>query len=123
MALQSSGGMRREIVKAWLRHCEERSDKAIQSRAWMVARAQRQMDAAGFGLGINGAMMLVALGIMVFGFMLVGRRISRPIRTLTHAMQKLAHRDYKIELAGAERGDEIGEMSRAVAFVGSLRTA
>jgi HAMP domain-containing protein len=82
----------------------------------MVARAQRQMDAARWGLVINRAMMLVALGITAFGFVLVGRRVSRPIRTLTLAMQKLAHRDYAIELAGADRGDEIGEMSRAVAF-------
>jgi methyl-accepting chemotaxis protein len=91
-------------------------DVANAALAEMVARAQRQMDAAGLRLGINGVMMLVALAITVFGFALVSRRVSQPIRTLTLAMQKLAHRDYKIELAGAERGDEIGEMSRAVAF-------
>jgi methyl-accepting chemotaxis protein len=91
-------------------------DVANAALAEMVARAQRQMDVARWGLVINGAMMLVALGITAFGFVLVGRRVSRPIRTLTLAMQKLAHRDYAIELAGADRGDEIGEMSRAVAF-------
>jgi methyl-accepting chemotaxis protein len=91
-------------------------DVANAALAEMVARARRQMDAARWGLVINGAMMLVALGITAFGFVLVGRRVSRPIRTLTLAMQKLAHRDYAIELAGADRGDEIGEMSRAVAF-------
>ncbi|MGY8667375.1 methyl-accepting chemotaxis protein [Bradyrhizobium sp. UFLA05-109] len=82
--------------------------------AEMVARAGQQMSSAKWSLVFNGAMMLVALAITVFGFILVNRRVSVPIRKLTQAMQRLAERDYAIELAGIERGDEIGEMSRAV---------
>ncbi|SFO59549.1 Methyl-accepting chemotaxis protein [Bradyrhizobium sp. Ghvi] len=82
--------------------------------AEMVSRAGQQMTSARWSLVFNGAMMLVALAITVFGFILVNRRVSTPIRKLTHAMQKLAERDYAIELAGIERGDEIGDMSRAV---------
>lgn len=83
--------------------------------AEMVARAGQQMISAKWSLALNGAMMLVALAITVFGFILVRRRVSAPIRQMTQAMRSLAERDYAIELAGIERGDEIGEMSRAVA--------
>ena len=82
--------------------------------AEMVARAGQQMTAAKWSLAFNGAMMLVALTITVFGFILVHRRVSTPIRKLTQAMRSLAERDYEIELASVERGDEIGDMSRAV---------
>ena len=80
----------------------------------MVSRAGQQMISAKWSLAFNGAMMLIALAITLFGFILVNRRVSTPIRKLTQAMRKLAERDYAIELAGIERGDEIGEMSRAV---------
>ena len=82
--------------------------------AEMVARAGQQMTSATWSLALNGGMMLVALAITLFGFILVNRRVSAPIRKLTQAMRSLAERDYAIELAGIERGDEIGEMSRAV---------
>lgn len=82
--------------------------------AEMVSRAGRQMTTATWSLALNGGMMLVALAITLFGFILVSRRVSAPIRKLTQAMRSLAERDYGIELAGIERGDEIGEMSRAV---------
>ncbi|MET3912907.1 methyl-accepting chemotaxis protein [Bradyrhizobium sp. S3.3.6] len=82
--------------------------------AEMVARARQQMTSATWSLALNSGMMLVALAITAFGFILVNRRVSAPIRTLTQAMRSLAERDYAIALAGIERGDEIGEMSRAV---------
>jgi methyl-accepting chemotaxis protein len=82
--------------------------------AEMVARAGQQMISAKWSLVLNGAMMLIALAITAVGFILVHRRVSAPIRKLTQAMRSLAERNYGIELAGIERGDEIGEMSRAV---------
>lgn len=82
--------------------------------AEMAARAGQQMVSAKWSLALNGVMMLVALAITIFGFILVHRRVSAPIRKLTQAMRSLAENDYAIELAGIERGDEIGEMSRAV---------
>ncbi|MGY8677921.1 hypothetical protein Q2941_08890 [Bradyrhizobium sp. UFLA05-153] len=51
--------------------------------AEMVARAGQQMASAKWSLVFNGAMMLVALAITVFGFILVNRRVSVPIRKLT----------------------------------------
>jgi methyl-accepting chemotaxis protein len=42
------------------------------------------------------------------------RQISKPIAKLTVAMRKLADGDTGVDLAGAERADEIGEMTAAV---------
>ena len=81
----------------------------------MVARAEQQMSGARLSVAITCAMMLIALAIAAFGFILVHRRVSTPIRSLKEAMRRLADRDYAIELAGVERRDEVGEMSRAVA--------
>ncbi|TYC49222.1 HAMP domain-containing protein [Rhodobacterales bacterium] len=40
--------------------------------------------------------------------------ITRPIRTVTDVMARLAEGDNEVEIRGTERGDEIGEMSRTV---------
>jgi methyl-accepting chemotaxis protein len=45
---------------------------------------------------------------------LFARRISKPVTILTGAMRKLAAGDTSVELDGAERRDEIGEMTAAV---------
>jgi methyl-accepting chemotaxis protein len=42
------------------------------------------------------------------------RQISKPITSLTSAMRKLAEGDTSVELSGADRADEIGEMTVAV---------
>lgn len=58
---------------------------------------------------------LTALTAGVLMAWLVGRSVSRPVRALTTAMRSLAGGDLDAAVPGAERGDEIGEMSRAVA--------
>ncbi len=54
-----------------------------------------------------------ALLITVFGIF-VGRRFSQPITATTNIISKLADGDNTVEVPGKERGDEIGEMARAV---------
>ncbi|WP_162901243.1 HAMP domain-containing methyl-accepting chemotaxis protein [Breoghania sp. L-A4] len=44
----------------------------------------------------------------------LARAISRPVRALTATMERLAQGDTELEIAGTQRGDEIGGMSRAV---------
>ncbi len=89
-------------------------DVANAALAEMVARAGRQMSGAMRSLMLNGAMMLVALAVTIAGFLIVQRRVSSPIRRLTGAMRRLAENDLTTELHGADRTDEIGDMSRAV---------
>jgi len=81
----------------------------------MVKAAEAQKSATRLSLILNGAMLVLGLAAAAFGFILVHRRVSAPVLALTEAMRRLVERDYAIDLVGAERRDEIGEMSRMVA--------
>ena len=56
---------------------------------------------------LAGVMILIVMGD-------ISRSISRPILELASRMRTLAKNDTHIEISGTERGDEIGEMARAV---------
>ena len=62
-------------------------------------------------------LMLVTLVVAVLIGLLLARTITRPIRALTAAMDRISRRDFAVELQGADRTDEIGHMARAVAVV------
>lgn len=67
------------------------------------------------GKNIIIAMMLAGLVISVLGSLIIGGRlIAAPIKNLTANMNLLADGDTSIQLTGAERKDEIGDMTRAV---------
>ena len=53
-----------------------------------------------------GACLLLAYGIIT--------SVSGPIRTLTHAMTRLADKDWTTEVPGVARQDELGAMARAL---------
>ncbi|MDR3515212.1 MAG: methyl-accepting chemotaxis protein [Azospirillaceae bacterium] len=59
---------------------------------------------------ITAAILLILFGAVY----VVGRGISRPIRTLTDIMGKLAAGDRTVVIAHTNRGDEIGRMADAV---------
>ena len=114
-----SNGQKPELPVAELQKISTASlvpsvDVANAALAEMVARAGRQMSGATRSLVLNGAMMLVALAVTIFGFLIVYRRVSSPIRRLTEVMRRLAKHDLTTELQGTDRADEIGDMSRAV---------
>jgi len=54
-----------------------------------------------------------AVIISIFG-VFIGRGFSRPITATTQVITRLADGDTSVEVIGKERGDEIGEMARAV---------
>jgi methyl-accepting chemotaxis protein len=69
-------------------------------------------------------MLLVAIGLTAGGFAIVQRRVAKPLGMITTAMRRIAAHDLGVEIAGTERGDEIGEMARAVAvFKENAQTA
>jgi methyl-accepting chemotaxis protein len=90
-------------------------DVANAALSEMVKAAESQKNATRLSLVMNGTMMAIAVAVAAFGFVLVHRRVTAPIRSLTGAMRRLASRDYAIDLVGSDRADEIGEMSRTVA--------
>ncbi len=56
----------------------------------------------------------VVVGIGVAVAFVLSLAITRPTRRLTEVMGRLAEGDTDVEIAGTERGDEIGAMSRTV---------
>ncbi len=61
------------------------------------------------GVGAVGAALLAILVAVA-----LGRSITRPIRSMTDAMDRLAADDLDVEVPGRERSDEIGAMAKAV---------
>jgi methyl-accepting chemotaxis protein len=57
-----------------------------------------------------GLVAVVVLGLAIW----IGRLVSRPIRSISEAMAELARGNMRHNVPGAERGDEIGTMAKAV---------
>lgn len=57
-----------------------------------------------------------ATSVLMFGgiMLLVSQRISRPLVQITEAVRAVARGDWKSEVAGLERVDEVGDIARAV---------
>jgi len=64
-------------------------------------------------LTLKTLLAIVASIGMLFA-LLIGRGISKPVVVMTKAMHKLAAGDLSVQLPGLDRGDEVGQMARAV---------
>ncbi|MTJ80707.1 MAG: HAMP domain-containing protein [Telmatospirillum sp.] len=80
----------------------------------MVGRAQSQHAHATRVLTGDAVTLLVAIALMIAGFLVAKRRVSDPIHQMTAAMRRLADRDLDVEIPGIGRADEIGLMAGAV---------
>lgn len=69
--------------------------------------------AQGAEIQIGLTVLLAILGGVALSFVL-NLAVTRPIRTITETMGRLASGDNDIEIFGVERRDEIGDMSRTV---------
>ncbi|MDP6567092.1 MAG: nitrate- and nitrite sensing domain-containing protein [Alphaproteobacteria bacterium] len=72
-------------------------------------RAEAESDLLWFGAA-TALLLLVTAGLMVF----IIRGITRPLTAMTGVMGQLADGNNDVEVAGSDRGDEIGEMAQAV---------
>jgi methyl-accepting chemotaxis protein len=59
---------------------------------------------------------LIALGVTTACFHVVVRRVTNPLARVSRAVRELASGKLDIEIVDAQRGDEIGEVARAVDF-------
>ena len=59
---------------------------------------------------VSAIAFVVGLGAAFF----IARGITKPVLSLTTAMGRLANQDYSTIVPGGERGDELGQMARAV---------
>lgn len=91
---------------------------ALTDNVWVIAISVP--EAVAFAAQQNA--LFVQLGFLAVALLgatllawFIGRSISRPIVSVTNAMNTLATGDTDVTLDGVERRDEIGDMSRAVA--------
>ncbi|MBB4315743.1 methyl-accepting chemotaxis protein [Roseospira marina] len=60
------------------------------------------------------AVAAIALAIGITAAWAIGSGISKPIQAMTGAMQRLALKDYAVEIPARDNRDEIGDMAKAV---------
>ncbi|MEP0236028.1 MAG: methyl-accepting chemotaxis protein [Roseibium sp.] len=65
-------------------------------------------------LGTIGFSLVVAIALGICLAIVLSLAVSRPIQRTTAVMSELADGNTDVEILGAERGDEIGDMSRTV---------
>uniref|UniRef100_E6VJ74 Methyl-accepting chemotaxis sensory transducer n=1 Tax=Rhodopseudomonas palustris (strain DX-1) TaxID=652103 RepID=E6VJ74_RHOPX len=63
---------------------------------------------------VLGSVLAVASLVGVAFSFLIGRGIARPVVAMSGAMRELASGNFEVQLPGLERGDEVGQMARAV---------
>ena len=63
------------------------------------------------GLAVGGGVLVLLVGLLTVA---LSRSVSRPLGQMTGAMQRLAGGDHGTEVPALGRGDEVGDMARAV---------
>ncbi len=102
----------------WFQKSTARIDnlKVVEDRIAgdLLKLAKSKASSASFTFYLDGVIAL-AVGLLVLIVMLaVTRSIVRPINSLEGDMRELADGNLDVGLEGAERGDEIGDMTKAV---------
>ncbi|HYD15469.1 MAG TPA: methyl-accepting chemotaxis protein, partial [Hyphomicrobium sp.] len=77
------------------------------------AGAAYEASKAATELAMKSTIVAVVLIAALLSYV-IGRGISRPLQNMTAVMRKLASGDMTVEIPGAGRGDEIGDMAGAV---------
>ncbi|AFK57120.1 methyl-accepting chemotaxis protein [Tistrella mobilis] len=79
-----------------------------------VTAGVRSRAAYESAITVLGVAMAVGLVIAIVATLVMIRNVSTPVRKMTEAMRRLADRDTGVDIPGADRGDEIGAMAKAV---------
>ncbi|EKV32674.1 hypothetical protein C882_1511 [Caenispirillum salinarum AK4] len=82
--------------------------------AEITAELTALRDGARNGLIVTALVALALVAAAVVLGLAIARSITRPVASLTGTMGELAEGDLSVHVAGTERGDEIGEMSRTL---------
>ncbi|MHB1271776.1 MAG: response regulator [Rhodanobacter sp.] len=112
----------RHIRSSYLARRIVRAQDIFTSIDQMAATAHEQLGQYNLQSQRNLARLQVVNTIFAMSGLLLGllaislssRMVARPLRRMTDLMTRLARHDHNIEVRGQERGDEIGEMARAL---------
>jgi methyl-accepting chemotaxis protein len=76
------------------------------------------VDAAIWRYGVRITAVIAAVALLSFGVALwFGRRITRPILSITEAARRLSDGDLSVAISGLDRRDEIGTLAQAIAVL------
>lgn len=118
-AVQMPVGQERMRAAIPMRRAANESEKLLNSLIEQLDRRIKDVKdstmqhASRMQTAVIGAGLLVILFGLSVGFS-ISRSVSRPIRLVTSVMRDLAGGNKKVEILYQERGDEIGDMARAV---------
>ncbi|KZL12762.1 Methyl-accepting chemotaxis protein CtpH [Pseudovibrio sp. Ad26] len=90
--------------------------ETVQGQIIDIAASEAENASAAGDLATNLIATTVAVGLVLGALIALGLSlaITRPTKRLTGIMERLANGDTDVEIAGAKRKDEIGDMSRTV---------
>jgi methyl-accepting chemotaxis protein len=93
----------------------EETNAALTARVAEIGAKTAAHEARGqmIGLTLDIVVVLILIGSAVFSFF----RISRPLARLNGAMGAMANGNLDIEVPGAERSDEIGDMAKTITII------
>jgi methyl-accepting chemotaxis protein len=89
-----------------------------QGKQFVLIAMQSYAESVAPVVAMRNRMLLIGLallGIAAVAGYFAARTVTNPIKTVVEAMGRLATGDTRVELHGQERGDEIGDMVKAVA--------
>jgi len=110
-ALKSEIGRVRDGVKALQPTIGQVATFAREGMAQAIAAQEAERRAANTMVALVG---LLSAAFFLAAALVLARSVTQPIRLIQGAMERLAGGDHTIGIPGADRGDEIGEMARAV---------
>lgn len=89
----------------------------VMYAAGEASEAYTEALASGARVTLAGtiAMAVIGLVLALVTLVLVTRRVTAPLKSMTEVMTRLAANDTSVEIPATDRGDEIGQMARAVA--------
>ncbi|HUI95914.1 MAG TPA: methyl-accepting chemotaxis protein [Xanthobacteraceae bacterium] len=93
-------------------------DETVVAMNKQAADIKERIDAQGarsrsIGIALDSVVVLILIGSIVFSYL----GVSRPIARLNGAMDQMGKGNLDIEVPGAARGDEIGDMAKAVTVI------
>jgi methyl-accepting chemotaxis protein len=110
-ALKREIGRVRDGVKVLQPAIGQVATFAREGMAQAIAAQDEERRAANKMVALVG---LLSAAVFIAAALVLARSVTQPIRLIQGAMERLAAGDHTVGVPGGERGDEIGDMARAV---------
>lgn len=89
-----------------------------QGRQFVMIAMQSYAESVAPAVAMRNRILIIGLALLAIAAIagyLAARTVTKPIKAVVDAMGRLATGDTRVELQGQDRGDEIGDMVKAVA--------